>query len=996
MTPEEGKITLHYNYLLTGEPATASPRHQKLSASEVSEFQRWLDNDERGLTPPLIEGTLTAEELHLAAELVTYYCRYRHNDWGADWIRKNLSHETLGSYSDWLDDLILLCSSHHYDKSELLGQDFDPRPVGTPAAVVHLRYLACVLRLADILEFDPERTPEVILRHREIPAESLIHWYKNVGISLAKDGSALALSARPASAKLHRAIEAMMDDIDHELQTCRSIADETHFEVCPNLDLKLPHRWDLQHAIRRDLKPKEGMYEYINGAFRPNTRKLLELFAGTHLYREPLAAVRELVQNAFDAVRERIAYQRLSEPNPLDPELVMAIRKLYRVTLRLETRSDGNWLVCRDTGIGMTMPIIKNYLLVSGRARRHDILELERRCQRAGFNLDRTGQFGIGVLSYFMIADRVAISTRRAVEAGDSEQTGWHFETEGVGSFGELRQADNLPVGSCIELHLKEEISADLFYWFGKLRTNLQKSVRYSPCQLNLSGPIPNCEPLDIKSGWTFDSTDFSDVVLKGLSIDRREEIAPELLAERDRQERQDRQQHFGALKSESIESLKWLVSSGELPKGLGRFRLHLPYFDLAGGNCLAFLKAKTSDQTTQLSRIGDGFCLYPQGQLYLSWKGILVSSKQHKIIEWFVPGYKEPNSRPVVELDFDNERAGNLSVDRAEFALSEEATSASRWLYDLAAKIAYKFSSENAASNYSTLNRRLSGTTALIIPEPKWFAATNDRTDEAVWRNIIFPAMTSLPWIYSRIPSKVLWNNKEVDVVQCLRGPHDRDHYDGPAFVDHVKPDRIVSVRQKYWSKTVAPLWEKNPFAQPPKAEKLPMISSFPEQWHNLCGVRFTHYGAPQSAATVWNESHPLVQCTDSDAYAWVQENTATNPDPLILKGELLSEQKKASAWILHFLLQDDHKLWDGVRERDPKFVSALWRLVFGKGENGAKMRVSLWFESSPDSRLREISVDGWVVEYGEGPTIERDMPDPGSEWRVEAAERARAPHLT
>jgi len=269
MTPEEGKITLHYNYLLTGEPATASPRHQKLSASEVSEFQRWLDNDERGLTPPLIEGTLTAEELHLAAELVTYYCRYRHNDWGADWIRKNLSHETLGSYSDWLDDLILLCSSHHYDKSELLGQDFDPRPVGTPAAVVHLRYLACVLRLADILEFDPERTPEVILRHREIPAESLIHWYKNVGISLAKDGSALALSARPASAKLHRAIEAMMDDIDHELQTCRSIADETHFEVCPNLDLKLPHRWDLQHAIRRDLKPKEGMYEYINGVRTP-------------------------------------------------------------------------------------------------------------------------------------------------------------------------------------------------------------------------------------------------------------------------------------------------------------------------------------------------------------------------------------------------------------------------------------------------------------------------------------------------------------------------------------------------------------------------------------------------------------------------------------------------------------------------------------------------------------------------------------------------------
>jgi hypothetical protein len=203
------------------------------------------------------------------------------------------------------------------------------------------------------------------------------------------------------------------------------------------------------------------------------------------------------------------------------------------------------------------MPIIKNYLLVSGRARRHDILELERRCQRAGFNLDRTGQFGIGVLSYFMIADRVTISTRRALEAGDSGQTGWHFETEGVGSFGELRQAEGLTAGSVIELHLKEEISADLFNWYGELRTSLQESVRYAPCQLELSAPVPNCEPLNIRFGWTFESTDFTDVVLKSLRTDDREEIATELLAERDRQERQDRQQHFGAIKSEAVEALK-------------------------------------------------------------------------------------------------------------------------------------------------------------------------------------------------------------------------------------------------------------------------------------------------------------------------------------------------------------------------------------------------------------------------------------------------------
>src|SRR5207249_6641323 len=124
----------------------------------------------------------------------------------------------------------------------------------------------------------------------------------------------------------------------------------------------------------------------------------------------------------------------------------------------------------------------------------------------------------------------------------------------------------------------------------------------------------------------------------------------------------------------------------------------------------------------------------------------------------------------------------------------------------------------DNAASAYSTLNRRLSGTTALVIAEPKWFAVTKDRSDAAVWRNIVFPGMTSFPWIYSAFPSKVLRNNEEVDILQCLRGPDDRDHYEGPAFVDCVKPDRIVLVERESWIKTVAPFWEKNPFAQPPK----------------------------------------------------------------------------------------------------------------------------------------------------------------------------------
>ena len=42
-----------------------------------------------------------------------------------------------------------------------------------------------------------------------------------------------------------------------------------------------------------------GTFEYIDGAFRPDNRRILGLLAGTQLYETPLAALRELLQNAL-------------------------------------------------------------------------------------------------------------------------------------------------------------------------------------------------------------------------------------------------------------------------------------------------------------------------------------------------------------------------------------------------------------------------------------------------------------------------------------------------------------------------------------------------------------------------------------------------------------------------------------------------------------------------------------------------------------------------
>lgn len=324
----------------------------------------------------------------------------------------------------------------------------------------------------------------------------------------------------------------------------------------------MPHRWDLLSAVHRNISAQEGTYEYIDGAFRPDTKKLLALLSGVNLYGTPLAAVRELLQNAFDAVRERLAWQRLNQPNPNDQILLRSLEQLHRVELRLETSSDGVWLICSDTGIGMTKTIIKDYLLVSGSSRRHDIQDLERRCRKAGFGLERTGQFGIGVLSYFMLANRVEIRTRRAQESGGTEPTGWRFETEGIGSFGELRRDSSLQSGTEVRLRLRPEVLKEdgITTWFQSLRKYLENTLYYIPCGLLLKSGLLNSEVTTLGKGWVLDEERLVLMILDGLQRNpswKKEETPTSLLSLARKQDREAEERHWVEVRNQVQECLR-------------------------------------------------------------------------------------------------------------------------------------------------------------------------------------------------------------------------------------------------------------------------------------------------------------------------------------------------------------------------------------------------------------------------------------------------------
>lgn len=126
-------------------------------------------------------------------------------------------------------------------------------------------------------------------------------------------------------------------------------------------------------------------------SFQVDLRGLVDLLSH-HLYSSPRVYVRELLQNAVDAVTARRA---------LDPAAPAAIR----------LSATGDAVVIEDSGVGLTADEVHTLLATIGRSSKRDSLE----SARAEF----LGQFGIGLLACFVVARQIRVVTRSARRPGE-------------------------------------------------------------------------------------------------------------------------------------------------------------------------------------------------------------------------------------------------------------------------------------------------------------------------------------------------------------------------------------------------------------------------------------------------------------------------------------------------------------------------------------------------------------------------------------------------
>ncbi|MBQ8781789.1 MAG: HSP90 family protein [Oscillospiraceae bacterium] len=162
------------------------------------------------------------------------------------------------------------------------------------------------------------------------------------------------------------------------------------------------------------------MSEYL---FSVNLGGMIDILSN-HLYSSPKVFLRELLQNAADAVSLR----RKNDPSFSEPQIDIIVE---------EKKS----LLFRDNGNGLTEEEIHKFISVIGQS------------SKRGENSSFIGRFGIGLLSCFIVTDEIILRSRSAKTPDKVYE--WHGFSDGKYSVTEVN--GDMPVGTEIFIKTDEK-----------------------------------------------------------------------------------------------------------------------------------------------------------------------------------------------------------------------------------------------------------------------------------------------------------------------------------------------------------------------------------------------------------------------------------------------------------------------------------------------------------------------------------------------------------
>ncbi|MCW3789518.1 HD domain-containing protein [Plebeiibacterium sediminum] len=293
---------------------------------------------------------------------------------------------------DFTKELALICEAHTKDYDWIKNNLRIKEVRGD--YTFNSQFIAAILRLADILDIDGNRTPynlyELIAPKGKSDEEWKQHFVisnnEKIIINEKTKQKRIVFHGKASNASIHRKILTYIGWIKDELTYATTLV----------------HAWPEQYSLVYDNAPEiniqtEG-YTFSDYKMTLEFKAISSLLMGEKIYGNKSLGLRELIQNSIDSCRIR---QETEETVKEFGE------EAYQPRIKVVLDKKRNNVIIKDNGTGMSMDIIKKHFLNIGVSyyTSTDFLLKD-------FDYKPIGNFGIGFLSCFMLSDEVSVLTR--------------------------------------------------------------------------------------------------------------------------------------------------------------------------------------------------------------------------------------------------------------------------------------------------------------------------------------------------------------------------------------------------------------------------------------------------------------------------------------------------------------------------------------------------------------------------------------------------------
>lgn len=371
---------------------------------------------------------------------------------------------------------------------------------------VHPRFIACMIRLGDLLDVDSNRFNSFTMATlKEVPESSMAHFDKHQSVKhllISPNGIEAELDCpTDASYRVARELFDMLEtEVEKQSQNWNRIAPDDLGGLPPVLH---------SDKINIYYKGTKTRPELRNLRFDISSKRTFEMLKGGAIYENPgRVFIREIVQNALDATKLQIwkdmdYYFPYHLTNPerdiksgadikFVSDVPQSIYNRYPINLKVEYDKEKQVVrvICEDWGTGISEESLIRMTSQVGASRKAD-QNYESMVNEMPYFLQPTAAFGLGLQTVFYVANEFTVDThypgeptRRIVFRSSVDGSFCSIEEENI-DFKRLieipDQRKDVAHGTTVTIEIDTEHFGELFEIDGEELEGLKKNMESVP-----------------------------------------------------------------------------------------------------------------------------------------------------------------------------------------------------------------------------------------------------------------------------------------------------------------------------------------------------------------------------------------------------------------------------------------------------------------------------------------------------------------------------------